>query len=52
MTEYSLHWEIIDWYSVSGDKFEVKVDDFIIDILRNDLLIEIQTEIFLLSKRN
>ena len=31
---------------VSGDEFEVKVDGFIIDILRDKLLIEIQTKNF------
>ena len=43
MTEYSLHSEIKDWYKVSGDRLEVKVEDFIVDILRERLLIEIQT---------
>ncbi len=43
MTEYSLHSEIKDWYMVSGDESEVKVEDFIVDILRGKLLIEIQT---------
>jgi len=43
MTEYSLHSEIKDWYMVSGDEIEVKVEDFIVDILRGKLLIEIQT---------
>ena len=43
MTEYSLHSELKDWYSVLGDELEVKVDGFVIDILRDKLLIEIQT---------
>jgi hypothetical protein len=43
MTEYSLHSAIKDWYSGSGDELEVKVDDFIVDVLRGKLLIEIQT---------
>lgn len=51
MTEYSLHSEIIDWYSVSGDEFEVKMDGFIIDILRDNLLIEIQTRNFSAIKK-
>jgi len=42
MTEYSLHSEIKDWYMVSGDELEVKVEGFIVDILRGKLLIEIQ----------
>jgi hypothetical protein len=46
MTEYSLHSEIKEWYKISGDKLEVKVEDFIVDILRGNLLIEIQTRNF------
>lgn len=41
--EKSLHSDIKEWYSAPGDRFEVKVGNFIIDILRGDLLIEIQT---------
>ena len=43
MTEYSLHSEVKHWYMGSGDELEVKVDDFIVDVLRGKLLIEIQT---------
>jgi hypothetical protein len=32
-----------EWYSQPGDNLETKVEDFIIDIVREDLLIEIQT---------
>ena len=51
MTEYSLHSEIKNWYMVSGDELEVKVEDFIIDILRGKLLIEIQTQNFSAVKK-
>jgi len=51
MTEYSLHSEIKDWYMVSGDELEVKVDDFVVDILRGKLLIEIQTRNFSAVKK-
>jgi hypothetical protein len=51
MTEYSLHSEIKDWYKVSGDELEVRVEDFIIDILRGKLLIEIQTGNFSVVKK-
>jgi hypothetical protein len=51
MTEYSLHSEIKDWYMVSGDELEVKVEDFIVDILRGKLLIEIQTGNFSAIKK-
>jgi len=40
--ESSLHSEIKKWYFLEGDKLEAKVDDFIVDIVRGDLLIEIQ----------
>jgi hypothetical protein len=43
MTEYSLHSELKEWYMVSGDEVEVTIDDFRVDILRDKLLIEIQT---------
>jgi hypothetical protein len=46
MTEHSLHLDIKEWYSLPGDKFEVKVDDFVIDVVRGGLLIEIQTRNF------
>jgi hypothetical protein len=51
MTEYSLHSEIKDWYMVSGDELEVKVEDFIVDIIRGKLLIEIQTGNFSAIKK-
>jgi hypothetical protein len=44
--ESSLHSAIKEWYSLEGDKLEVKVDNFIVDIVRRDLLIEIQTANF------
>jgi len=43
MTEYSLHVGIKEWYSVLGGQVEVKVDDFIVDVVVDGLLIEIQT---------
>lgn len=46
MNEHSLHSEIKNWYSLPGDRFEVKVDEFIVDIVRDALLIEIQTKNF------
>lgn len=51
MTEYSLHSAIKEWYAISGDKIEVKVEDFVIDILRGKLLIEIQTQNFSAVKK-
>jgi len=51
MNEHSLHSEIKAWYSVPKDRFEVRVDGFIIDILRKNLLIEVQTKSFNAIKR-
>lgn len=44
--ESSLHSAIKEWYRHKGDKLEAKVDGYVIDILRADLLIEIQTANF------
>ena len=43
INERSLHSQIKDWYSLETDDIEVKVGGYIIDIIRGDLLIEIQT---------
>ncbi len=40
--ESSLHSAIKRWYLLEGDSVEAKVDDFIVDIKREDLLVEIQ----------
>lgn len=44
--ESSLHSALKKWYSLEGDKIEARIDDFIVDIVRGDLLIEIQTANF------
>jgi len=46
MNEHSLHSEIKKVYSIPGDKFEVKLDDYVVDILRGQLVIEVQTKNF------
>ena len=46
MYKSSLHSSIKDWYSLRGDRLEARVENYIIDIVRNDLLIEIQTRNF------
>lgn len=38
-----MHSQIKDWYKKEEDRLEVKLENYIIDILRNNLLIEIQT---------
>lgn len=40
--ESSLHSAIKRWYFVDGDRLEARVGGFIVDIVRGDLLIEIQ----------
>jgi hypothetical protein len=51
LTEKSLHAALKDWYAEPQDQFEVQVDGFVIDIVRDDLLIEIQTGNFGAMKR-
>jgi hypothetical protein len=46
MTEYSLHQEIKNYYAIPGDQFEVPLNNYIIDILRGKMAIEIQTKNF------
>ena len=46
MNEFSLHSEIKKVYSLPGDQFEVKVGNYIVDILRENLIIEVQTKNF------
>jgi hypothetical protein len=47
LQERSLHAALKKWYARPGDQFEVRVDGSIIDIVRGDLLIEIQTRNFM-----
>jgi hypothetical protein len=46
LNEKPLHASLKQWYARPGDRFEVPVDGFVIDIVRDDLLIEIQTGSF------
>jgi hypothetical protein len=43
LNEKPLHASLKAWYAQPGDQFEVAVDGFVIDIVRDDLLLEIQT---------
>lgn len=49
--EGSLHAALKQWYALPGDRLETKVDGFVVDIVRDDLLIEIQTGNFSALKR-
>lgn len=46
MNEFSLHSEIKKAYSLPGDQFEVKLDNYIVDLMRENLVIEVQTKNF------
>jgi len=46
MNERALHSEIRKVYSLPGDQFEVKLGNYIVDILRGQLVIEVQTKNF------
>lgn len=43
LNEKPLHASLKQWYAQPGDRFEVAVDGFVIDIVRDNLLLEIQT---------
>jgi hypothetical protein len=51
LREKPLHADLKRWYCEPGDTFEQPVDGFVIDIVRGDLLIEIQTRSFSSMKR-
>jgi hypothetical protein len=43
LNEKPLHAALKEWYARPGDRLEVNVDGFVIDIVRGDQLVEIQT---------
>jgi hypothetical protein len=47
----SLHSALKDWYARPEDRQEVTIDGYVIDVVRDDLLIEIQTRSFAKIKR-
>ena len=51
LNEKALHADLKQWLAQPGDQFEVAVDGFIIDIVRGNTLIEIQTRNFGAMKR-
>lgn len=46
LREKSLHRSLKAWYFQDGDQVEVPVDGYVVDLVRGDLLIEIQTRGF------
>jgi len=51
LNEKPLHAALKKWYARPNDQFEVSVDGFLVDIVRGDLLVEIQTRNFAAIKR-
>lgn len=51
LNEKSLHAALKQWYHQSGDLMEVIVDGFVIDLVRDNALVEIQTGNFSAIKR-
>ena len=43
LRERPLHASLKRWYAEPGDRTEVAVDGYVIDLVRGDLLIEVQT---------
>ncbi len=46
LNEGALHAQLKDWYQRPGDRVEQLVDSFVVDLVRGDLLVEIQTGSF------
>jgi hypothetical protein len=46
LNEGALHAQLKDWYRRPGDRIEAVVDGFVVDLVRRDLLVEIQTGSF------
>jgi hypothetical protein len=51
LNEKSLHAALKQWYARPDDRLEARVDGYIIDLVRGDLLVEIQTGSFSPLKR-
>lgn len=51
LNEKPLHADLKKWYAQPGDRLEVPVDGHLIDIVRGDLLVEIQTRNFSAIRR-
>jgi hypothetical protein len=43
LNEGALHAQLKDWYRRPGDRLEQRVEGYVIDLVRGDLLVEIQT---------
>jgi hypothetical protein len=46
LNEGALHAQLKDWYRCPGDRIAQVVNGFVVDLVRGDLLVEIQTGSF------
>ncbi len=46
LNEKPLHASLKEWYAQPGDRFEQPVDGYVVDVVREGLLLEIQTANF------
>jgi hypothetical protein len=51
LNEKPLHEALKHWYAQANDRFEIPVDGFVVDIVRGELLVEIQTRNFTAIRR-
>lgn len=51
LREKPLHASLKQWYARPGDRFEVRTDGYVIDLVRDGLLIEVQTSGFASMKQ-
>jgi len=51
LSEGSLHAALKEWIAQPGDRFEVPVESYVVDVLRSGLIIEIQTGNFTAIRR-
>ncbi len=51
LRETELHAALKDYYARAGDRLETEVDGYIVDVVRADELVEIQTHNFAATKR-
>jgi len=51
LREGALHAQLKSWYRKPGDRLETRVSNYVVDLVRDDLLVEIQTGSFAPLKR-
>lgn len=43
LNEGALHAQLKEWYRLPGDRLEQEIDGYVVDLVRGDLLVEVQT---------